>query len=356
MIMGLALEYVEIEDPKEIRRLNKALSARLKTALIHAETRTIGYPQGNFLAKVRFLSDVGNHVFYWSAWLSKDKTIVGNFFGHGRPGGNPSLNIEVQFNLPVVEFSRTSGGAFLRHIGTDSIVLGHRGIVTLGHGRVPKSKLFAEMAATLREANTGNGVAEFLLIGELESPTLISDIDTFSSELRRAVRSIKANTTTKPGKPKTPSNASVTLSGKLRQYFDEFSGRLQLKGRKKSIADCYHGTVVRAIRDGFHGSPKTLKSQAIDLTVITGKRVFLFEVKTSANPQSVYTAIGQLTAHAPVVAKYAPKASLVRVMVLPERPAQRLCTLLEDQLSIRLLTFARSAQGHITIDGLKNLE
>jgi hypothetical protein len=46
------MDYVEIENPKEIRRLHTFLSAKLNRALPYAETRTIGYPQGNFEAKV----------------------------------------------------------------------------------------------------------------------------------------------------------------------------------------------------------------------------------------------------------------------------------------------------------------
>jgi hypothetical protein len=148
------IDYAEIEDTRDIRRLNKALRAKLRNAMVHSETRIIGYPQG------------------------------------GMPGDKVPLYIDVQFNVPVVNFSRQSGGAFLRHLPTNSVILAHRGIVTLGHGRVAKSDLFGEMAATLREAETSAGSAEFLLVGELESPTLIDDIDPFSSELRRAARAL----------------------------------------------------------------------------------------------------------------------------------------------------------------------
>jgi hypothetical protein len=350
-------EYSEIESPREIRHLNKALSARLRDALLHQETRTIGSPHGSFRAKVQFLSDTGNDVFYWRGWVSKNQSTVGSLFGHGVPGSNAQLNIDVQFNFPMFEFSRKFGGAFLRHVSTNRVILAHRGIVTLGHGRVPKADLFSEIHATVREADTGTGVGEFVLIGELESPPLINDIDAFSSELRRAVRAIKARTAKTSGdEPKMPSSTSTSLGCRLRQYFDEFSGKRQLKGRRRSVADCYHGTVVRKVRDAFDGPAETLKSQAVDLTVITGKRVYLFEVKTSSNPQSIYTAIGQLAAHAPAVADYAPGRLLIRVMVLPEPPNQRLCSLMKDQLGIRLLTFTRSGRGRITVDGLERLK
>jgi hypothetical protein len=118
-------EYREIEDVKEIARLNNELSATLGKKLSYYETRTIGYPQGDFSAEVHFLSRRGEHVFWWAP-LPSDQKKVHNYFGHGAPGDTASLNIDVQFNLPVVTFSRSLGGAFLRHTLTNAIVLAHR--------------------------------------------------------------------------------------------------------------------------------------------------------------------------------------------------------------------------------------
>jgi hypothetical protein len=217
--------------------------------------------------------------------------------------------------------------------------------------------LFSEINVTVLEADTGRGISEFLFIGKLDSPTLIDDIAEFSAELRRAERAIKENATKAAGKRSVGSTGtSATLSGRLRQYFDEFSGKRQLRSRRGSFADCYHGTVVRAIRDAFNDATETLKSQAIDITVVLAKRIYLFEVKTSSDPQSVYTAIGQLTAHAPVVAEYAPGKDLVRVMVVPELPNIRLCSLMKEKLGIRLLTYTRSAKGYISIDDFDQLK
>lgn len=175
-------DYSEIEDPKELDRLNRALSTKLMREFKTIETRTIGWPAESFSAEVRFLSNVGNNVFWWDRSRSDDKKAV-NLFGHGTPGDNAMLNIDVQFNVPVGKFSRMSGGAFLREIKSGKIVLAHRGIVTRGHGRIKKSALFSEMIAILREADTSGGTQEFLLIGELDSPTLIDDIDTFSKPI-----------------------------------------------------------------------------------------------------------------------------------------------------------------------------
>lgn len=121
----------------------------------------------------------------------------------------------------------------------NSVILAHRGIATLGHGRVPKSDLFAEIFATLQEAKTSVGVADFLLLGELESSTLTHDIDSFSLEFRRAVRTLKSSS---KGGQKAIQGGSAKRRVKaiqdLRKYFDEFSGPRRAGGGRKSIANC----------------------------------------------------------------------------------------------------------------------
>lgn len=337
-------DYREIEEPKELVRLNKVLAARLTKALKIAETRIIGWPAGRFTSKVHFLSSSGDNVFYWSSKVFDEKEIVANLFGHGTPGDSSWLNIDVQFNIPIVNFSRTTGGAFLQEIQTGNIMLAHRGIVTLGHGRVKKSSLFSEMFATLCEADTSAGTRDFLLISELDSPSLVKDIESFSSELRRTVKALGDK------KQRRQSKFSKTL----KDYFDEFSGKRIVKGRRKGIAECYHGSVVRALRDALKGKV-IYKSHGIDLVAQKGRKAFLFEVKTSINSQSIYTAIGQLAVFAPVVSKTIGCKSLKRVIVLPYKPSKHLRDILVYNLGITILTYTRSARGSITINGINQL-
>lgn len=351
--------YVEVEGVRALARHNRVLAKRLKAALAHKERREIGYPQGKFTADVRFVADTGDDVFWWAGRASDDGEVALNFFGHGAPGEKAVLNIDVQFNLPVREFTRRRGGAFVEDKATGDVLLAHHGIVTLGHGRVTKDALFAEMAATLREVEISNGTADVLLIGELESPTLIDDIASFGAELRRTVKQIKAGIASTPSttgvKGKGGTNVPTSPLGKLKTYFDEFSGKKNIKGKRAAVADCYHGTVVRALRDQFGGSDRALKTREIDLVALTSKKAFVFEVKTSANTQSIYTAIGQLLVHSPVVARYAPQLTLEKVIVVPEKPTDRLFSVLTEQLGIHVLTFVRAGSGHVTIAGLPKL-
>jgi hypothetical protein len=351
------MDYIEIERPKDLADLNRRLSAKLERKLKYAETRIIGSPGGSFSAKVHFRLVRGNRVFWWSGRPSRDKTAMTNLFGHGTPGSHDALNIDVQFNLPVVRFSRRRGGAFLREIRSNKIILAHRGIVTLGHGRIRKDVLFEKMDITLLEAETSSGTDEFLPIEEIGSPALIDNIDRFSRQLREIVQSIRAKSTKidKHGY-QVPTTNQPMLPAKLRKYFDEFSGRRNLKNRQEIVADWHHGKVVRALRDALNDSPRPpMKSREIDLIGFGAKKTFIFEVKTRADTQSVYTAVGQLTVHASAVALEFNRP-LVKVVVLPERPNRRLYEIVTRKLNVLVLTFTRSQKGKIMIEGLKQLD
>lgn len=342
------IQYVEVEEPRELSSLARSLFAKLKAKLTYSETRNIGTPSGTYRRKAYFEPNTANGALYWSGGLSEDRRVAFSLFGHGTPSASAQLLIWVQFNVPVVTFSRRFGGAFLRHLPTNRIVLAHRGIVTLGHSRVRQSIVFRDMDATLREAETSKGIRKFLLIGEVDSSSLVEDISQFAMDLRRVVQEPSIT-------GEMPRKHPTGPMGDLRDYFDEFSGDRSVRARKQTVADCYHGAVVRALRSAFESAPQALKSREIDLTVITSKRAFLFEAKTSATSQHICTAIGQLTAHAPVVAKYAKHLPVTKVIVLPEKPSQRYTQLLAKTLGISIVTFRRSAQGRITFEGLDAL-
>jgi hypothetical protein len=290
-------------------------------------------------------------VFWWSKLPHKLRMFEKNLFGHGVPGRNNSLHMDVQFNLPVSVFSRRSGGAFLRHLPTNKIILAHRGIVTLGHGRIQKRFLFARMNGRVREANTSTRTREFLRIGELKSATLVNDISKFCTQVRSVVQAARVKHA-KRKKPRVKATRQSPLT-KLREYFEEFAGQYQIKGRRKTVADSYHGKIVEALQNLFR---ETLKSGAVDLVGIKCKKAFLFEVKKSHRPQSIYTAVGQLAIHTPTVTRYFPGKTVRKVVVLSRQPSKHLLDILTRKLKIIVLTFARSKTGKIAIEGVDKLK
>jgi hypothetical protein len=344
-------DYVEIENPHEIARLNKELAGHLTKKFPFTERRTIGHPQESFVARVYFKRSRGENVFWWSPGQRRGV----NFFGHGMPGSerglNRALNIDIQFNLPVAEFSRRLGGLFLRHIRTNSIVLAHRGHITLGHARVKKELLFQEINATLHEAETSKGCMEFLLIGELESKNLVDDIESFALESRRAAKAVKDRGANAPTKAK---RGPVGGFAKLREYFDEFWGPRKSGRRYSTISDCDHGKVVRALRNRLAPHCEQIqKSREVDLVAQWRRHTYLFEVKTSTVPQAIYTAVGQLFVHTQALANRDMKVK--PVIVLPGEPHAQLRDVLLNGLGIGVVSFALKQRKSVEFDGLSAL-
>jgi len=57
-----------------------------------------------------------------------------------------------------------------------------------------------------------------------------------------------------------------------------------------------------------------------------------------------------------VVAQVLQPSSVRKIMLLPARPSARLCNILNDTLKIDILTYSRSEQGEVRINGLKALK
>lgn len=351
------MQYREIDDISEIRRLNAVLHERLTASLSHTETRIIGYPAGHEKRPTFFNKSRGGDTLWWAGWNSKAGNLI-NLFGHGTPGETRStLTIDVQFNLPSKKFNRRLGGAFLRDVSSGKVILAHRGIVTLGHGRFKRDRLFDAMGPSVFEAETGAGPKEFLLIAELESKSLLAEISSFAAHLRSVLQELIV--TDRNPVERTGSKQSVKDSernfGKLRDYLAEFAGKRRSHKTKRVEPDCHHGLVVGALQKVFSSHGPTLNSVEIDLVAISSKKAFLFEVKTSASTQSVYTAIGQLSVHQPMVSQLYPKSAVRKVMVLPEKPMTRICAVLSEHLDIAVVIYHRPAKGEITFSGLDHL-
>lgn len=342
-------EYSEIEDVEELAKLDRTLSKKIRRSLKHVKLKTIGYPQGKFKKTTHFKASAGNNVFWWA----KGTKPGFNFLGHAAPLEKDSLNIEVQFNISIPKFSRRRGGCFLKEHRTGAIILAHRGIVTLGHSRIKRDELFAEIDVTILEASTSNGPRECLFMGRLASSTLITELEEFSTELRRAVKAVKERASS-VGKRKKSSPASRDQIPGLTDYFEEFSGKSKVKGRRGVVADCYHGKIVHALHVALSKQGKTSKNKLIDLVAILKRKAFLFEVKPSVGSQSIYAGIGQLAVHAPNVADIVRKP-LQKVLVVPAQLPSRIYDEVLKDLDVRILTFKRASNGHVSFQNLEKI-
>jgi hypothetical protein len=359
------MAYFEIEDLGRIIRIGKELNKLLRAAAVRKEMRTVGYPKGHTNRAVVFLQDVEEHALWYCHWIANDEKAV-NLFGHGEPGSSQSLNIDVQFNYRVDKYSRGVGAALLENPLTGEVVLAHRGIVTRG-SRVNKDAVFEAMASRIVEAETTKGKNEFLVIASLRSATLTAEIGRFALDLRRALRELKISADDDEGAgdddvteddDETDDDSADGGEGEgfdsLREYFKEFSGKRRSFKPKKTHPESHHGTVVDALKMALESTGETLKSRAIGLVVNQPKLAILFEVKTDANSQNVYTAIGQLCIHTTTVKKFTGK-KVKCVMVVPERPMGRLANIVEQRMGVFIVTFKLLTSGKVTFNGLEQL-
>ena len=104
-------------------------------------------------------------------------------------------------------------------------------------------------------------------------------------------------------------------SGKIKFFSSEFSGKKKTGARNATKATVFHGLVVDRLKEWVDQSVPgglTFNTQKIDLALEINEALQrIYEVKTSADTQSVYTAVGQLYMHS------AGDADIEKWIVLP---------------------------------------
>lgn len=267
-----------LTDPKKITRAQKWFLGEMKAGASRS-SGDIGYRGGGLTASVY---DIGQGVWfavseshnrYWNAFLRADPTI----------GGNPAPVVEV--NPPYEGIDRSCRGVFLED-EKQRLFLGHRGRLGGGREGIGGNFLGWYPDSMKRVVIDGDRETELLLIGEIGTRRFRNLVIQFVLLAERF----------KEGKsPKSDDVQDLERD----YYFDEFSGVAEYdveEGRRK--ADFIHGRLVRALRDELkQRSVPVAKDKARDLYIPddAGRADILFEVKSSSDTQSIYTAIGQLT-------------------------------------------------------------
>jgi hypothetical protein len=346
------MAYREVEEIKLIRQLYKKLRAALTKKGPFYESRTIGYPGGYTTEPVNFLSTVPGAIWY-SSWVNKKGEVI-NLFGRGEYGASQTLLIDLQFNYTLDRVKKSFGGAFLEDTDTGEISLAHRGIITVIN-RIPKDAVFEAMASHAVDAESGRKSTEFLLITDLDSKTLIRDVGEFAIELRDSVRA-KTESSDTDSQPKSDAQKNGKKSGfdQLKDFFSEFTGQRKSYKPKRVYTKSNHGKVVEALKKEFLGKGDAYKSRAIDLAVEQKKRTLLFEVKTSSDTQSIYTAIGQLSVHASPTKQFIGKP-IIQVIVMPEHPMEHIAEVISNELKFRIVTYLIDKQGSVYFQDLDSL-
>jgi hypothetical protein len=145
---------------------------------------------------------------------------------------------------------------------------------------------------------------EYFVVCKLNSPRAFLQLNHFLIEILKIKTFIKQQ----QSKVDTNSNNELKSNKKIsfkvpRNYTPEFWGKRRAyfrKGKTESTSD--HGAIVDALKFKLESDlgyqNKCVNNKFIDLGITkNGKPLAIFEIKTSVNTQSIYTAIGQLMLH-----------------------------------------------------------
>ncbi|CAJ4402126.1 Uncharacterised protein [Burkholderia pseudomallei] len=342
--------WSEVTAPMEIARLTRQLKDRLRESTNPGGKFRIGYPVGSFEASVR-LAPGRNHQKLWTYSGRDERT--GDFFtlvGRCVPDQRGPLLIDLQFNFPIGRFSRQKGGAFVKdHNGR--VFLAHRGIVTKGTARIDKTGLFRRLnwhSRVIANSDVKPYKVELLLVAPLDDNRLVGKIQRFASTMRDAatLAAVQERPAKRAGKkPDTSRPSETRLDLILSAYREEFAGTRVIKRTKPVVMKWTHGKIVHALRRALSDRGESLKCKATDLVLLHRSNIDLFEVKSSAASQSIYTAIGQLIFNGRVLERTFPSHSVYKFLVLPSsvkhRARQELC----KELGFNLVTFKPRGTG-----------
>jgi hypothetical protein len=264
----------------------------------------IGYPGGNQSSKVYWAEDLG----IWFAWDVIAKSRYWNAFGTWNPKQNKMVPICCEINFPLSGIDRRISGAVAED-ERGRLFLVHRGQIGGGRKGIGAELFWKHFDGEPSSVIDGDRETELVVVGSIESPRLLRQIQFFVREVER----IKA-LAHPPDDQASPENAGGE-SIEIEDIGEEFEGTKTYTLTRKVDAACDHGIIVNRLRrllrkQGY----STGKDRFRDLYVHRkGRIASLFEVKPDTSTTSIYSAVGQLLIHS-IVQVTRPKL----VFVAPE--------------------------------------
>lgn len=298
-----------MEDLQEKHAAQVMLEQVVQANLAEQGTLNIGFPSGN-VDELLYANGAGE---LWAAFGTVNDAAVPrrwNAFGVFDPKRYAQM-ITVEINVPTTSNSARVAGFFAKDPATGRTYLMHDGSVGGGKAGVGRSAFLAWTKATLEDVCRGNG--------EIRSGIVVGGVDSgdFVARLWRFILLVKGFKDA-VGRGELDHPEVRKAIAEWEDFNSESTGRR--RGRRRSDIDymTYHGEVVERLyeerRARCRDGERVLNSKLIDLYVRKGQTMTeIFEVKTSIDRQSIYTAIGQLVSHS---ADAAPQ--IKRTLVIPE--------------------------------------
>lgn len=280
-----------LEDAAQIAAAQRKFEDVVRHSFSKKAVRNIGFPGDTYHDATIWI--FGNYWYHTHHDREAKTPRKVNWFGVLTESG--SLDISVEINTVYEGTNARVAGYFARDGKSGEICVFHTGKVGGGTPGVGKMAFLQWshpelVTASRSEGNAVVGVLLMRINSNASVRPVLRYVDTIVA-FKEAVRKGETQTT----KFKKEAN-------KFRDFFSEASGRRQ--GRRRSEIDYIsrHGDIVDALhlwrkRSGLNGG-RIVKNPLIDLGIEKrGKLHEIYEVKSSADRQELYTAIGQTLVH-----------------------------------------------------------
>lgn len=332
--------FTYLETIKDISQAQTKLENTLRREFPQRAIKDIGHPGGREYDANVFTN--GRYWFWSKNRGGRNLTTPRRLNWFGLFSERPGAGITFEINTAYEGRNDRAAGFFARDNDTKLVYLLHSGRVGGGTKGVGKTAFRAWSGLPLIEVlDSSGGTRNGLLVMPIEGATAGRSASRYIENVNRfkiAVRSGELKTREFRRKKK-----------EFEDYYAE--GRGRRTGRRASIIDYIsrHGEIVDELRRWRELSPmpkssRFVRNVLIDLGVAVGANlVEVFEVKTSTERPSVYSALGQLLIHGN-------SNNCRRVMVLPH--GETLANDLEvalKRLRIQLLRFKLDKRGAIIV-------
>ena len=286
-----------IEDKAEIARAQRKLEATIRRDFRIKTTKDIGW-QGGRQRDAKLVTD-GCYWFWSEDHRGRNVRNPRRLNWFGTLSERPGVAITVEVNTSYAGISGQAGGAFAREANSGRIYLLHSGRVGGGAKGVGKQKFLTwctsngqtpvEVLDSSGKSHLGLPIMAIDGTGATKSAIrYVNDVKTFKAVARRGLLS---------------TSEFRQIEAQFKSFYGE--GRGQRRGERKPIVEYIsrHGDVVDALFAWRQSKPmsqgaKIVKNIFIDMGVSVGTElVELFEVKSDASRQTIYSALGQLMVH-----------------------------------------------------------
>jgi len=282
---------VDCSDAKQ--KGQTTLNAAFQRILASQGERLIGFPGGNMTLPTY---SNGDGQIWYAYYKESDSPIERYWNGFGIfSSGKLAQTISVELNIPTNTNCQTVAGYFAKDSDTGRTYLMHSGKIGGGRPGVGKSAFLAWSKLPRVPVINSTGDERYgIVVGSLDDDSIAATVDRFV----RIVAEFKIQAASGAlNKPEFQRQVE-----EFEKFNPEFGGRK--KGRMAGQIDYVsaHGYVVNALYKKRLAEKRpgetVFNTPMIDLAVkLGGRTIEIYEVKTSADRQSMYSAVGQLIVH-----------------------------------------------------------